>query len=531
MNSAAMDLFNSMAFLLTGILLGAVFTWLALRNAAERAVMDAQVDGLVERTMLNAQLQDRQDRNEEMHAETIRLDASLAELRRDLLQEGTRRAALEVQSGRVPDLESELGDVRALLELSRGKIASLSAREAELTTALGQERKAATEKFQLLDDAQKKLSDVFSTLSSEALRQNSQSFLDLAKTALEKYQESAKADLRFRQQNIAEMIRPVRDSLDKVDARIQELEVARSGAYEGLLQQVQALAQSEQLLREQAGHLVNALRLPVSRGQWGEIQLRRVIEIAGMQKHCDFFEPTGPDSHDETEDGRIRPDVIVRLPGGRLIVIDAKAPITAFWEAANATDDEARRRSLKKHAQDVRTHMTKLGRKEYGEAFESAPEFVLLFLPGESFYSAALEHDAELIEFGMQQKVIIATPTTLIALLKAIAYGWRQEGLAENAQQISRLGRELYDRLSKMTEHLMKLGTSLSGSVAAYNQVVGSMESRVLVTARKFRDLDALPPEAELAEIIPIELTPRELQLAEAEGYKTADGPDGKSDD
>jgi DNA recombination protein RmuC len=247
------------------------------------------------------------------------------------------------------------------------------------------------------------------------------------------------------------------------------------------------------------------------RGRWGEIQLKRVVEMAGMVDHCDFFEQQSVD----TEDGRLRPDMVVRLPGSRNIVVDAKAPLSAYLEAIDAPDEETRKAKLQQHAQQIRTHLTMLGRKSYFEQFSPCPEFVVLFLPGEAFFCAALMQDPALIEFGVDQNVIIATPTTLIALLRAVAYGWRQEALAQNAKEISDLGKELYDRCSKMGEHMANLGKNLSNASEAYNRAVGSLESRVLVTARKFADLGAVSADGQIDELPPIEVTPRLLQAPE----------------
>jgi DNA recombination protein RmuC len=379
---------------------------------------------------------------------------------------------------------------------------------------LDHERRQAEEKLALLHEAQQRLADAFKALASDALRSNNQSFLDLAKATLEKFQESAKGDLERRQQAIQELVKPVKESLEKVDSKINDLEKARAGAYSGLTEQVKSLLETQKQLQSETSNLVKALRAPHVRGRWGEMQLKRVVEMAGMLDHCDFYEQQSADA----EGGRLRPDLLVRLPGNKTIVVDAKAPLSAYLDAVEAKDEETRTGRLQAHARQVREHIAALGRKSYFEQFDPAPEFVVLFLPGEVFFSAALEQDPALIETGVGQNVIIATPTTLIALLRAVAYGWRQERLAQNAQEISDLGRELYRRLASMGEHLAKLGKGLSGATEAYNRAVASLESRVLVTARKFKELGAAGSDADVEALPPVEVTPRLLQAPELAG-------------
>ena len=426
----------------------------------------------------------------------------IAELRARLEERSARAAALEVE---VTAYRREIAD-------------SAAARE-RLIADLEHERRTGADKLALISEAEAKLREAFQSLSAEALRQNNQSFLDLAKTSLGEIQRTAAADLESRRQAIGELVKPVRESLDKVDCKLQAVERERIGAYASLSEQVRSLAETQQQLHSETTKLVRALRTPNVRGRWGEIQLKRVVELAGMLDHCDFFEqPTVT-----TEEGRLRPDLLVRLPGGRHVVVDAKAPLGAYLEAFEATDESARESLLRDHARQVRDHMTKLGAKSYSAQFEPAPEFVVMFLPGETFFGAAMQHDPELIEFGVDKRVIPASPTTLIALLRAVAYGWRQEHLAENAQEISALGRDLYERLRSMAEHFLRLGGQLDRAVAAYNDTVGSLESRVLVTGRRLRE-KAVAAGEEIPLLDRIDRVARTLQIPmpDAEGEEVS---------
>jgi DNA recombination protein RmuC len=380
----------------------------------------------------------------------------------------------------------------------------------QLKSALEGERRAGQERKDSFKQAAEELSEKFKALSRDALKDNNQSFLQLAQSTLERFQATAKGDLESRQKAIDQLVKPLKESLEKVDGKIGEMEKSRAGAYSELREQVRGLATAQLQLQTETGNLVTALRAPHIRGRWGEIQLRRVVELAGMLQYCDFDEQTTV----VTDDGRIRPDVIIRLPGNRTIVIDAKVPFDAFYESISTKDDEIRRARLKDHARLVRTHIGSLSKKSYWESVQPTPEFVLLFLPGETFYSAALEIDPGLIEDGVGKGVIIATPTTLIALLKAVSYGWRQEQMATNAQEVSKLGKDLYDRLRTFTNYFADIGKGLDRALDSYNRGVGSLEARVLVTARKFKERGAIAGE-EIETLEPIDKLARPLTLDE----------------
>ena len=367
---------------------------------------------------------------------------------------------------------------------------------------LEDERRAHAERLETLNEARKELADAFQALSGEALRQNNTAFLELARTQFEGMQAQAREDLTTRQLAVEQLVKPIKESLEKVDLQAQALEKTRREDYGTLKQQVTALS-------ERTGDLVTALRSPNVRGQWGEVQLKRVVELAGMIEYCDF--QTQVTTSDDEGRG-LRPDVVVNLPGGKHVVVDAKVPLEAYLAAAEAHDDETEAAKLQEHARQVRDHVAKLGSKRYWQHFEPAPDFVVMFLPAEALFRAALEQDAALLETSAKANVIIASPMTLIAMLRTIAAAWQQEKVAETAREVHLLGRELYERIGTLGKHFTTLGRRLDGAVGAYNEAVSSVETRLLVTARK---LEQHGIGDELPEVEPVERQARQLQALE----------------
>jgi len=425
----------------------------------------------------------------------------------------SRAAALAERSSA---LENEASILRSETANLRTQHNDLLESKAALEATLASERRNAGEKLQLLTQAGDELRTQFESLAARALQNNNANFLDLAKATLERQQAEAKGELEKREKAVETMVKPIADSLKQVDEQVRAMEEKRAHAYGTLSTQVASLLETQRVLQAETGNLVKALREPQARGRWGEVQLRRVIEMAGMLAYCDFDEQVTVIG----EDRRIRPDVVVKLPGDKRVIIDSKAPIVAYLEALEAADEPTRNARLLQHARQVKAHIDGLGSKRYWQQFEATPEFVVLFLPGEVFFRAAMDADPELIEYGVAQKVILASPTTLIALLKAVAYGWNQNNLAESAGRISEAGKTLYERLCAMTRHLEDLGKKLDSATNSYNAAVGSMQKRVFPVARKFAELDKSLVAEELPDLEPLEKNARQL-----------DAPDWRDED
>ena len=465
--------------ILTGLVIGGVAAFLLTRGKSGDT---------------NSQIQ-----NLEFEAERSRLQTELNGARSSIDEQKALNNQKEIQIGGLNSQLFNLSEQKTILEVK-----------------LQNEVRNAAEKLGIISEAQQKMSDAFAALSKQALDQNNQSFVNHAEQVFKRFQESAQTDLQQRQEKISEIIAPVQESLAQVDSHIGEIERERLNAYATIREQINQMTNSQQKLSDTTSQLVNVLRNTKTRGRWGEIQLRRVVELAGMTSYCDFCEQFSVAG----EDGRQQPDMIINLPSQRTIVIDAKAPMDAFLNAHDATEDDVRKHHFTQHAKSLRRHVNQLSLKSYAENFSPSPEFVLLFLPSEAIYSAALEHDADLIEYGADKNVIIATPSTLIALLKAAAYGWQQEAVTKEVKQVGEIGKQLYKRLISMTEHIVKVGESLDRAVKNYNAMIGSIERSVLPGARRFKDLHVIGDTTEEIPLLEsIERVSREIQ---ADEFKSA---------
>lgn len=415
-------------------------------------------------------------------------------------------ARLEEKAARQLAIEEELSLRQAEVSELNRNCSTLREKIARLETTLEQERSQSAEKLSLLQEMRESFQTSFKALSADALKHNNQSFLQLAEENLSRFQQNAKADLEKREQAINELVAPIKESLQKVDTKIEQVEKARSESFVSLREQLGFLSQANTDLQKETSNLVKALRVPHIRGRWGEFQLRRVVEMANMVEYCDFVEQDS-----EASGGKLRPDMIIRLPSERKVVVDSKVALDAYFKAMDASTDEERVQRLKEHAGQVRTHITQLSAKSYWTQYQPGVDFVVLFLQGETFFYSALQADPELIEFGVDKKVLIATPTTLVSMLRVVAYGWRQEQLAENARKISEIGTELYDRLRVLADHFEGIRKGLDSSVNAYNSAVGSLESRVLTSVRKFKELGCANEKA-IPELSAVEKTPQSLR-------------------
>jgi DNA recombination protein RmuC len=451
-----------------GFVVGGVLAWAI---AADRV-----------RGALSLRLQASEQRAHDAQVEASTLQGKTEELRRQV-----QRAAEDFEA------------LRAQLALAREAKVKAETSLEETTVRLEEERK-------LLEEAKSRLTETFKALAGDTLSTSTEAFLKLAKETLGSILEGAKGDLGQRQEAIQGLVSPLSESLRQLEQHVRSLESAREGAYRALTEQISALSASQQQLQKETGSLITALRTPKTVGAWGQVALERAVELSGMTANCDFTREVSVTA----EDGRLRPDLVVHLPGGREIVVDAKAGFDAYYEAVSAESAELRDQALKRHAANVRAHMIGLSSKEYWRQFEPTPEMVVMFIPGESFFAAAVDTDRNLMEDAWKRHVVLASPTTLVALLRAVAYGWRQEQIAQNAQAISDLGKQLYERMRTLADHLTNVGNGLERANTAYNQAVASMEARVLPAARRFKELGAATG-SDIPVIEPLEVAPRAL--------------------
>ena len=494
------------AGIIVGVFLGWLLTKLRLSPRLEKAKagIDAHLDTIGHNQAAIEELKS--------HLETSKQEVK--SLTQQLLSVSEERSAALSKLDQMASLESSLEKRNQDVTDLQNTNAELRKQIAALETSIEKETKAFEDKITLLQELRVSLTETYQALSANALRQNNQVFMDLAKSTLSKFIETAKTDFDARGKAVKDSVLPLQEALKRYEEHIQAMERSREKAYGGLSAQVQSLIQTQDVLQKETGKLVNALRVPHIRGRWGEITLKRVAELSGMQNHCDFYEQASARS----EEGILRPDMVVHLPGQRQIIIDAKVPLVAYIDALETNSEEDREDYLNTHARHVKTHIMQLSQKAYWTQFQPTPEFVILFIPGENFFSAALAKDPQLIELGVRKNVILATPTTLISLLKTVAFGWQQEQLAENAKKISELGTELFERLATMGQHINNLGRDIERTTQTYNKVVGSLERRVFSSARKFKELGITQKdENKNLTITTVETTTRKLSMDDTE--------------
>lgn len=460
-----------------GFILGGIGIWFVTRQANTARFIAIEAE-------LRSQLQQR--------------DADLTATRSRLSESEQQRAAAQTEAARMQQTHQALRDAQNETEAAKER-----ASKAEAQVEAARQQLADLEKHHARALAD--LETRFKALSAEALNRNNESFLSLARETLGKFQEMARGDLSQRQQAIESLIKPLHENLSQYQQRLQQTETQQSRTLGELSQQLRGLTEQSARLQKETDQLVTALKSPQARGRWGEITLQRVVELAGLSRYCDFETQVST----TTEEGRLRPDLVVRLPQGKTVVVDSKVPLKAYLEAMEATDESGRKSAMARHAQAVRQHMQELRKKAYWDQFELTPEFVVLFLPGESFFSAALEQDRELVEIGMEDRVLLATPVTLIALLRTVAASWQQHEQAENAKKIAEAGTELFDRVVRFAEHLGRIRKGLETAVGAYNDSTGSFERMLLPGARRLHELNALPESQKLPEAPRVEETLR----------------------
>jgi DNA recombination protein RmuC len=504
-----MDL-SVLLFLVTGLLVGAAPVWIIFRQREQQAYTRARADAAGEEAVLNERLRARDAQIQVLQDELQHVKTGHIQWLQRAEQETERRVAAEksvaMMEQRAAELVQEIKTRDERLAEQTRQLNEYGALVSRLQTRIEEQDKSFERQRVLLEESERKFSDTFKALSSDALKSNNAAFVELAKATFETIQEQAKGDLDKRTRAVDELVKPLKESLEKVNTHIQAVEKERTSAYASLTEQVKSMQEAQLQLQRETGNLVRALGKSGVRGRWGEIQLRRVVEMAGMVPYCDFEEQVGV----ETDGGRLRPDMVIKLPNRKSIVVDSKAPMEAYLESLEAPDEQARRECLQRHARQVRSHLGQLGSKEYASHLDHSPEFVVLFLPGEMLFSAALEAEPALIEEGVQNNIILATPTTLIALLRAVAYGWRQEQVAENALKISALGKDLYARVGLLAGHLNDVGRHLDQTVRSYNKAAGSFETRFRVAARRFHELGAATG-AELSPLSIVESSAREI--------------------